>query len=399
VANERDEALQRAAEHIFSLGLDDAAAQLCRANMAYGLAKLHFLQRQMGLAADATFIGSPDMTITRNSARWAAGFGYGGKLRWGDGDTPLIVLDVKPNVCGMLVGGLHELPALNEVVQRIHTLTTRQTKLDGIPLTWDFAKGNHFIDVFAVTEQRPEAALPAYVFVMHCAAPEVRSSSEFGLGLYWDDSPALGRLAEIFQTPWGPLHILRDEAAEKYWRWHQFAEEFSCRRRLVAARHIFGDFEVISNTVHQKLLTPNEILLGCYDTSRDDTLLPFMLQANLPGYLMQGHRSLSEAQIEALGFKERAGKLGVLGYLQNANVLPHGAGYALPGLRRFKRVIEAGSKRYFVMESTTGREQIITDLSDIASAQYRGEEVLRRTLECGLGSVAATLQPVYVLKT
>jgi len=396
---EREKALARAAQHIFSLGLDDAAAQLCQANMTYGLAKLHYLQRDMGLPADATFIGSPDMTITRNSARWAAGIGYGGKICWGDGSAPVIVLDVKPNVCGMLVGGLEERPDLDETARRIHALSTNHIELDGIPLNWDFVKGNHFIDVFSVAETATGVSLLPYVFVIHCAAPEIRSSSDFGLGLYWDDSPALGELAEVLETPWGALHILRDEAADAYWHCHQFAEQFSLRRKLLAAERIFGDFALISNTVHQKLLNPNEILLGCHDTSEGDVLFPFMLRADLPGYLMKGHPNLDDAQIEALGFKARATKLGVLERLRGANILPHGAGYALPGLRGLKRVIEAGPKRYFVMESAvSGQELIISDLHDLAGAQYRGEEVLARALECGLGSVAATLQPLYVLK-
>ena len=89
--------MTRAADHIFSTGLRDGGTQLCRANMKYGLAKIHWVQEQLGLKPDATFISTPDMTITRNAARWKSGFGYGGKISWGDGNDELVILNVKPN--------------------------------------------------------------------------------------------------------------------------------------------------------------------------------------------------------------------------------------------------------------------------------------------------------------
>ena len=104
--------LRRAEEHIFSTGLDDSGARLGLANMKYGLAKVHLAQEALGLAPDATFITAPDLTVTRNHHRWRSGFGYGGRLTWGDGQQELIILDLKPNCCGMLVGGLDDLPAL-----------------------------------------------------------------------------------------------------------------------------------------------------------------------------------------------------------------------------------------------------------------------------------------------
>ncbi len=83
--DERGELLKRAERRFFATGPRDCGQSLCVANMKYGLAKIHSLQQQLGLPADATFIGAPDMTVTRNVNRWNSGFGYGGKLTWGDG--------------------------------------------------------------------------------------------------------------------------------------------------------------------------------------------------------------------------------------------------------------------------------------------------------------------------
>ena len=73
----KEELLAQAEEYIFSTGLLDGAVHLCKANMKYGLAKIHHVQKRLGLKPDATFISTPDMTISRNSARWKSGFGYG----------------------------------------------------------------------------------------------------------------------------------------------------------------------------------------------------------------------------------------------------------------------------------------------------------------------------------
>jgi len=51
----KEELLTRAGEYIFSTGLLDGAAHLCKANMKYGLAKIHYVQKCLGLKPDATF--------------------------------------------------------------------------------------------------------------------------------------------------------------------------------------------------------------------------------------------------------------------------------------------------------------------------------------------------------
>ena len=95
----KENLLQRAKEYIFSSGLNDGASKLCKANMKYGLAQFHLIQEKHGFEPKATFISSPDETISRNNFRWNSGLGYGGRLNWGDGHDKLIFLNVKPNCC------------------------------------------------------------------------------------------------------------------------------------------------------------------------------------------------------------------------------------------------------------------------------------------------------------
>ncbi len=174
--------LERASKHYFSLGLGDGASYLCRENMKYGLAKIHIVQEKFGFRSDATFLSTPDETVTRNKTRWKAGFGYGGKLVWGSGKDPFIILDTKPNACGMLVGGLDDLPNPKNIIENI-TASKKECYIDDIKLDWDFAQSNHFIDLFEVESLKLDYDFPKYVFVIHGSVPELCKENKKGNGI------------------------------------------------------------------------------------------------------------------------------------------------------------------------------------------------------------------------
>lgn len=392
--------LGRARDLIFSTAEKDAAADLCIANMTYGLAKIHMVQESLGHPPDACFVGTPDMTITRNSGRWRAGIGYGGKLSWGDGNRDLLVMDVKPNTCGMLVGGLQERPDVVELTGRLHDLHRSDLELDGVPIKWDFGTGNHFIDIYETAETFTATDLPRYIFVIHASGAELRGESAHGPGLYWDDSGAWERRYQIVETPWGPMHILRGDDLAEYMEVYWKTDDFAIRRREMAARELFGDITLIANINHQGLADPNVILLGCQSTvTEPSTLLPIMVRADRPAFLMEGLPNLTLDKVRELGFEERAENAGVLDRLLNANVMPHGAGYSLPHLSTVRRVIEIDGTRYFELERLNQRDtQIISDPKDLTCG-YRDESVVQRTVECGMGRIAARLEPLFVLKS
>ena len=90
------------------------------------------IQERLGLDPRATFISSPDETISRNAFRWNSGLGYGGRLNWGNGNEKLIFLNVKPNHCGILVGGLDELPNAYEIIKQIDEVKANNLYHDNI---------------------------------------------------------------------------------------------------------------------------------------------------------------------------------------------------------------------------------------------------------------------------
>jgi len=154
------------------------------------------------------------------------------------------------------------------------------------------------------------------------------------MGLYYDYSQKLMDMAEKVVTPFGPLFILTGSRAREYYEFHNYADEFSKKKRILAAEALFGEFQFISNETHQRLVNMNEIALGCHLLPKDDPdrILPFVLRADLPAYLVKGKPSLGDAEIESLGFTRRSQRLGVENRLKQANIIPHGAGYTFPDL-------------------------------------------------------------------
>ncbi|RME46979.1 MAG: hypothetical protein D6791_06945, partial [Chloroflexi bacterium] len=268
--------LRRAEEHIFSTGLPDSGTRLGLANMRYGLAKIHWVQEQLGLPANATFISAPDLTVTRNTNRWRSGFGYGGNITWGDGNVDLMILDLKPNGCGMIVGGLDYLPFSRDLLERVHALMHEPVEIDGIRIQWDFGKSNHFIDLFRV-EALADVELPPYVFMMHFAGSELRGDTPLGPGLYWDRSRTLQASMQIFETPFGPLRALTGEAARASFDFYCYVDSFVQRRRLFAADRLFDRYDLINNENHQGLIHPNQMVLGCYHFTDTEHIYPIGL--------------------------------------------------------------------------------------------------------------------------
>lgn len=390
--------LERGSKHIFSTGIGDCASMLSRVNMKYGLAKIHLVQEKYGMEPNATFISSPDETISRNASRWDQGISYGGKISWGNGKEKLIILDTKPNCCGMLVGGLDRIPHPKELITNLYSLENKDTYIKDMKVRWDINKGNHFIDVFIVKQVKEGPRLPKYAIILHAGLPELKGDNEFGMGLYWNESEVLQQKYQVVNTPFGPTYVLLDNDAKEYMKMHRFGEYFAKKRREILFKEVFHSNKIIANEMHQGLLNYNEITLGCQQAIGGSPLKPMSIRADLPSYLLKGKKNLSDEQIEVLGFKERAQKLGVHNRLKKANVLPHGGGYQFPDMLDVEQVFEIGGKRFFDINMANDRgKKIVQDVRELQFT-YRSRGVLLKTIELGLGEVVAKLIPRYVLK-
>lgn len=394
--------LLRAADFIFSTGINDGASKLCRENMKYGLAQFHLLQEKYGFIPKASFISSPDETISRNSFRWNSGFGYGGRLNWGSGKDKIIFLNLKPNCCGILVGGLQELPDPYAIIQAIDEIKSSELFIGDIRIEWDFGKSNHFINCFE-TNNLSEKELPPYVFFIHGSAPEFRND-EYGIGLYIDKSNTLKERAITEETIFGTQYLIIDSDAKEYCNFNMKALNFSKLKREIIAKKIFGNYQVICNQGHQFLKDYNNMYLGTNCTDLDSNLIgsdifPTALRADISAYLFKGKQNLSETTLKNLKMYDRAEELELLDLLKNANILPHGGGYSFPDVKRVKKVLEYKDQRYFVckLKANHDRLKIIRNVTDL-QFEYRGRNIVLKTLQLDLGNILARLNPKFSLK-
>jgi hypothetical protein len=102
--------------------------------------------------------------------------------------------------------------------------------------------------------------------------------------------------------------------------------------------------------------------------------------------------------MDMLGFTVRANELGVYHRLNRANVLPHGGGYTFPESISVEKVFEIKDKRYFKIEMADSIGKLIISNVKELEFEYRGREVLQKTLDLGMCEVAAVMHPVYTIK-
>ncbi len=396
--------LDRASQFIFSTGLNDGTSKLCRANMKYGLAQLQLIQEKYGFEPKAAFISSPDETITRNKFRWNSGLGYGGRLNWGNGNDRIIFLNTKPNCCGLLVGGLEELPDPYSLIKKIDNIKSEELYYDNILIDWDYGISNHFINCFE-TKNLSDIKLPPYIFLIHGSCPELRDDKFGGIGLYIDKSKSLKEIAIEEVTKLGKHYILLDSDVKEYLEFNKKALEFSNIKREIIANNIFDyGYTVICNQPHQFLKDCNNMYLGsnCTDLKCEliqSEIFPTTLRADIAAYLFKGKKNLSETTLKNQNLLERAKNLELLDLLKNACILPHGGGYAFNDVEDVLDVLEYKDQRYFVtsLKSNISRLKIIRNVSEL-QFEYRGRDVVLKTLQLDLGDIIVRLNPLFSLK-
>ncbi len=393
-----DKALERAREHCFLAGVGDVGEALCAANMPYGIAKIQHVQAQLGITPDASFIGAPDATVTRNTRRWNQGFGYGGRIQW-SGD--FAVLDIKSNACGMIVTELHDVPSNEEITARAERLIREPLMVEGVPVEFDLAESNHFLDLCEVEETYGDAPSARTYAIIHSSGHEHREHTPAGPGIYYDASDELRRMAEVRETPWGPLHVLTGERAAEWYGVYTWAQDFSLARREALARALLGPLDVVCNRTHQGLASINDAILGCYTFDDADLasgqLFPLTLGPELPAYLVRPTPNLDDRTLDETGFGERAARHGLTDRLKHANLLPHGGGYSYAQFAGVHGVVEQGGLRGFEVSRADGGREVLQDVRGAAWG-YRGDEVRQRMLAMRLGEPVVRTAIRWILR-
>jgi hypothetical protein len=316
------------------------------------------------------------------------------------------VLDIKPNACGMVAGAVPDFPALDDVRARLHDIERDGLVLDGTRLDNDLTESNHFVDVFEYDERHSIEPAPLgarYYFVMHSSGHEHRGPNPRGPGLYYDESDELLAMARLFETPWGTLRILEGDAAARYHEFYLQVQDFNHRRREAFGRALFGEIDVVVNATHQGLTRGyNRANIGAYTYedpgAGEAPMFPLTLSPTLPAFLVRGARNFDDAAIDALGWRERLERHGLLERIRGTNLLPHGGGYTYENIAGVRQVFEDGPDvRRFELESANGAAAPTIAHPRELPYGYRGLEVKERMEQLGLGRAVVQLDLKYVL--
>lgn len=388
------ELIERAKYYIITTAaVPDCATQLAEINLRYGLAKIHYVQESLGYSPDASFIASPDMTTLRYPLKWKWGLGAGGILSWGNGNCPLVFLDLQVSTSTALIGGLNEEPEWKEITAQIHQVRQNRPIIKGLEVGWGFGSGNHFINAYRV-HHIANISLSPYVFILHGGDNDVQRPSILGMGLNYEKSKPLRDLISDIDTPLGPVKVLVDQAAYDYYAMYLQYAEFYKEKQMAIGAEIFGDFTPISNEIHHGFSNMNSALLGCYQFDPDQrTIFPLTLRSDLPAYLVWGQPNFDPKILPCNHLPDT-----VRTQVHNANILPHGGGYTYREVNNVIEVLVYDERRYYVLDNANGGKRIVENLGTLIPT-HRGDEVMEQVQKYHLADIVAELQPLFSITT
>jgi hypothetical protein len=302
------------------------------------------------------------------------------------------------------------MPPKEELIRRISDMGSSDLSLDGVKIEPDFGHGNHFFEFYSVLESSPDIELPKdgnYV-LLHCSAPEKK-----------DEVYGMLDEADRIETPLGGISVLEGEKLAEFYRRWKALEDFSKRRREFILKEILEDYTVVSNITHQGISRESEVRLGCYDSVQREggreMLFPIALRWDSPVYVFRGKENLSEEVIGRVGFDARAEELGLMDDLKKINLLPHGGGYKIDLEYTKIGVVSTDAGNHFILggakpgsrvgELVDSSKRSVSSFGEIIVMSprelpfdYRGLSVIEKTMEYGLGTPVAKLQPLMTFK-
>lgn len=381
--------MRDAERHLFSLGVGDAAEEVGRVNVTLFLAKIHFIQEQLGNRPYAMFIGAPDFTFQTSPYKFHEAVPEGGKIIWGDGTYNFVPAEIEPDFCGLLAGAVENGIDLEEVLDTLHEMRQKDSYYVGntkIELH-NFRPSSHFLNLYGVDNHKA-LNLPESVAVLHTSSDEMRDLL----------SDLVRERAEEMRTPFGVSRVLRGSDAWEYQRRCRDSSDFTKKKRKLLFEEIFGHGEIIANHNHYELTGPNGAVIGCSAVNEEGEVFVITLIDGSPAYLVKGRKNLTPRKIEELGFDARKIEKWAYDGLLNANIVPHGGGHKLIEVDGVAKVIlYPGAKvivpRYRTKVGTTAYVDMET-----AFRGYRSDGILERVRALELADHYATLKFIYGIK-
>ena len=386
---EFDQRVKCAERYLFSLGVGDVAEEVGGVNATLFLAKIHYIQEQLGCERHAMVIGAPDFTFQTSAQKFRNAVPEGAKIIWGDDKYEFIPGEIDVDFCGMLVAGVEGDPGIVEVLDKLYELKEDDLYIGNLKIRLEnFGPGSHFLNIYRVDDHEA-LNLPEKLTILHTSSDEMRDPLR----------DFVQTKAEKMWTPFGSSYVLQGSDAREYERRCRDAVEFAKVKRELLFKKIFGAGEIIANHSHYELKGLNRAVIGCTTIDRAGELHVMASSDGLPAYLMKGKMNLSPEKIEEIGFNSRTLEGWVYEELMSANLLPHGGGHRLIEADGISRVILYPNAKVII--PTYHDKSGTTAYSDFETIQrhFRVDGVLEKTLSLELAEHYATLRFVYGIKT
>lgn len=387
--------LDEAREHILSIGIDDASLVVSKINASVGLGKILYYLKKSGISSGKTFcLFTPDGGITRNKGRWMSGFSYGCLIRWPapeDCGEQFIFPEIKPNACGMLVARIEKMISKEALYERLNILNQNGFEINNRKIILNLGISNHFIEVCRVKKSNINRInKDSYIILIHTSPSELKSE-------LYDFEALKEKGAKLVETPLGSLLVIKGKQAEEYYQTFLEIDEFGRKKREMIARKICGDIELISNFTHQGLFARNEARLGLYKMSLDqENLYPMTFRWDIKNFLIKPVQNISNKNIKKFGLLKQIRNLEIDNIIENINVLPHGGGYSIPFPNKKWSLLHSNRRHFFRLNN--GKIDYSFCLPSEVPYDYRGEEILNRSLQFSLGQVAVELEQLYTFR-
>jgi len=384
------ERMRMAEEHLFILGLGDAAEEVGRVNASLFLAKMHCIQEKLGYKPMGMIIGPPDFTFQTTPHKFRDVIPEGSKIIWGDGRYDLIPGEMEFDFCGLLAGAVENDISLRKILDRLYEMRDESYEIDGIEIQLrNFSPGSHFLNLYEVKNYEA-LSLPKRVAVLHTSSDEMRDPlMDF-----------VQEKAEVIETPFGSSHVLQDSNdVREYEKQCRYASEFARKKRKLLFRELFGNGKVIANHNHYELLNRNEAVIGCNIVNKEGEVFVTTLIDTSPVFLIKGKNNLSPRIIEELGFDSKITEKWVYNRLVKANILCHGGGHKLIEIDGIEKVLlyPNGKKVIVPKYGTEIGTRVYVDMTNTPRT-YRSQGILERVQSLELGEHYATLQFTHGIK-
>ena len=123
------------------------------------------IKKETGKDSDVCITAMPDLGFANNSIRMKGGFFTGMYLEW-NSIIPFVPIDATVNSCGVSIFLLNKKITSLDLEERIN-IARKKSNLLGY--NWNFERGNHFISLCQIDEEK-------YCVVMHASADEYKKS-------------------------------------------------------------------------------------------------------------------------------------------------------------------------------------------------------------------------------